>query len=962
MSRFYNTIQQQFYCFFFLIILSTVYAKAQAPFVVNGQCMLNPDCEADSTTFSDTLKTAIAWRWDFGEGGATDTRRIAQHSYGSPGTYNVSLNRTLQGGATETITQSVIIGELPPPFQEWYTDTTICPGTTLKLDPYPSGGAPAGAKYVWYPKGDTTQVLEVDSSGCYSVEVILPNGCKIQDRVNVKICMEPSAQEGTKWYFGGNAGLDFSNNPPTPITDGKVNTPEGTSSIANSKGQLLFYSDGIKIWNKDGEEMTCFGLTQCEPLKGSPNSTQSVLIVPQPTCKGCEYLFNVFTTSDINGEKLLTVSVVDMRRNNGKGAIIEQNTVLQQPTTERIVSSRNDIDSTYWVISHDYGTNKFHIYHATNGGLNESSSPELGMAHDTPAKAEGYMKFSAADTTTNERQLAVIIPGPPKNYVELFSFNDSTGVLTYKKTIDLGDSPPTAYGIEFSPTGEKMYISFQGANGTKSKLVQYDLTLPDSLLTETAIIIDSSATQKYGALQIAPDGKIYMSIQGSEYLASIGEPEGNSLTAVEYERDAVSLGGKNTQLGLPNMVQDFTQESSGPGFEAEGFCTNEPTNFEASPICDPIKDTYAWDFNYDPATPEFTTPSKEQKATYTYTQPGVYQVALRASNQCKDTIIVQEVTIYETPAPINLGADKDTCGAYVPLDMNVQAEVYVWRNRGRIVGRQRTYRALTTGQYIAYAFNGPQGDCYATDTIQITLRRPPAVTIGPDTTLCRDSSIVLSVPSTRWIEFNWSNGGTTRDITVSDPGTYTVVVKDRNDCYNSDTIQVGELPSPILNLAPEYVICIPDGGSTILDANGSGVLRYEWTHSGDTTRTVTVNTEGIYSVIATNKEGCVTQQSTSVVDKCEPRFFIPDAFTPDGEGHNERLEVFGAYYTRFTMRIFNRWGEVIYATSNLEDRWDGTYKGVKVQPGVYPYVLSYEALYFPERAPITKRGSVMVIR
>lgn len=434
-----------------------------------------------------------------------------------------------------------------PEFQEWKIDTTICKGDTLILDPYPNG-APAGAKYIWYPKGDTTQTLKVDSSGCYSVEVIMPNGCKIQNRINVKICMEPQAQEGSKWYFGGNAGLDFSNTPPSPLTDGKLNTPEGTSSIANSKGQLLFYSDGIKVWNKNGDEMTCtFGA--CAPMKGSPNSTQSVLIVPQPTCRGCEYLYNVFTTSDINGEKLLTVSVVDMRRNHGLGQIIEQNTTLQTPTTERIASVRNDRDSTYWVVSHDYGTNKFRIFHATTGGLVEVSAPELGMAHDSLNKAEGYMKFSSPDSTTGERQLAVVIPGPARNYVELYSFNDSTGTLTYKKTMDLGPAPPIAYGIEFSPSGEKMYVSFQGENGTKSLLKQYDLSLPDSLVIETAITIDSSATQKYGALQFGPDGRIYMAIQGSEYLAVIGEPEGNSLTGVDYERDGANLGGKKASWG-----------------------------------------------------------------------------------------------------------------------------------------------------------------------------------------------------------------------------------------------------------------------------------------------------------------------------------------------------------------------------------------------------------------------------
>jgi gliding motility-associated-like protein len=961
MSRFYNTLSQQFYCFFFLMLLFTVHAKAQ-DFKVEGQCMLNPDCEADSTTFTDTHATATAWQWNFGDGG-TDTRKIAQHSYVTPGLYTVTLTRTLATGVQETLTQQINIGELPPVFQDWKSDTTICAGETITLDPYPNG-APEGAKYIWYPKGDTTQTLQVDSSGCYSVEVILPNGCKIQDRVNVKICIEPPAQEGSKWFFGGNAGLDFSNNPPTPITDGKINTPEGTSSIANSNGQLLFYSDGIKIWNRDGDEMPCLNAA-CVPMKGSPNSTQSVLIVPQPTCKGCEYLFNVFTTSDINGEKLLTVNVVDMRRENGKGAIIEQNTTLQEPTTERLASVRNDRDSTYWVISHDYGTNKFRIFHATTGGLIEKEAPELGLVHDTPAKAEGYMKFSSPDTTTGQRRLAVIVPGPPTNYVDLFYFNDSTGTLTHDKTVDLGPAPPVAYGIEFSSSGEKMYISFQGQNGTKSLLKQYDLTMPDSLLTETALVIDSSATEKYGALQYAPDGKIYMAIDGSDYLATIGEPEGNSIRGVEYEKEGVSLGGKKSQLGLPSMVQDFSQDGSGAGFEADGFCTNEPTTFEASPVCDPLKNTYAWDFDYDPAAPAFSAPSEQQQTTHTYTEAGTYQVALLLTvENCRDTIVVQQVTIYDTPPAIDLGPDKDTCGAYVPLRINVEADSYVWMRRGRVVSRQREYRATSTGDYIAYAYNGPNQDCASSDTIKITLRIPPPFTIGPDTTMCRDSSITLGVGSTRWIEFNWSTGETTREIEVGSPGQYFVVVKDGNDCYNSDTLNVSELPSPILNLIPEYVICIPDGASVILDANGVGDLKYEWQHSGDTTRTVNVNTEGTYTVVATNTDGCAAEKSTNVIDKCEPRFFIPDAFTPDGNGPqtNERLEIFGAYYTNFTIKIYNRWGEVIYATESIEDRWDGTYKGLKVQPGVYPYVISYEAQYFPERNPVVKRGSVMVIR
>lgn len=964
MMRLYNIRGRYFYLLFILLLFVQVQANGMAdPFVITETCVPNPQCAENGTIFTEAATSkAIKWLWTFDDGSTADTRSTIK-AYQTPGAHSVTLTRTFADGSTTIESQSFTINEPPPTFQNWKADSTICKGDTITLDPYPNG-APDGAKYVWYPKGDTTQTLRVDSSGCYSVEVIMPNGCKLQDKINVKICMESSGQEGAKWYFGANAGLNFSASPPSPITDGKINTKEGVSSIANSKGELLFYSDGIKVWNKDGDEMTCLG-GPCAPLKGSATSTQSVLIVPQPTCRGCEYLFNVFTTTEIEGEKYLSKSVVDMRRNNGKGAIIEQNTLLQQPTTERIASVENKRDTTYWVISHDYGTNKFRVFHATSGGLVETSAPELGMVHDTPAKAQGYMKFSSPDSTTGSRKLAVVVPGPPKNYVELFAFDDSTGTLTYSKTIDLGNAPPTAYGIEFSSSGEKMYVSFQGdGNGAKSYLKQYDLTMPDSLIVETAIVLDSSSTQKFGALQFASDGKIYMAIQGADHLAFIDDPEADVIRRIGYKRDGVSLGGKKSELGLPNMVQDFTQESSGPGFDANGFCTNEPTMFEASPICDPIEDSYSWNFNFDPAKPTEGFAAGKQQATHTYTQPGTYLVALQARNKCTDTTMVKEITIYETPQGLNLGPDKDTCGAYVPLSINVKADNYVWRRLGRVVSRQKDYRALNSGDYIAYAFNGPNDECYATDTIKITLRKPPPFSIGPDTTMCRDSSVALGVQSQRWIEFKWNTGETTRDIRANTPGAYWVIVKDGNDCYNSDTLNVSELPSPVLNLLPEYVLCLSDGKSVDLDAGGVGNLKYIWSPSGATTPTLTVDKMGEYSVVATNTNGCSLRKITQVINKCEPLLSIPDAFTPDSDDGvwNEDLAIKGKYFTNFSIRIYNRWGEVIFASTDVEKRWDGTYKREKVHPGVYPYIVSYEARDFPERGSIVKRGSIMVIR
>ena len=1195
MGRIYTIYGKLFLAIGCIMLLVSGYARAQGvPFLVTGQCMANPDCQADSTMFSDTLTAAVAWQWNFGDvTDNTSTRKNPGHSYLTPGSYTVTLVRTLSDGSTETVSQVVTIGQLPPSFQNWKADTTICPGQKITLDPYPQG-APAGAKYIWFPKGDTTQTLEIDSSGCYSVEVILPNGCKIQDKVNVKVCLEPTNQEGAKWYFGANAGLDFSGGSPEPLTDGKVNTPEGVSTMSNSKGELLFYSDGITIYDRNGNKMECLA-QNCAPLKGSPNSTQSVLIVPQPTCRGCEYLFNVFTTSDINGEKLLSVSTVDMRRNNGNGAIVELNTTLSKSTTERLVSSRNDKDTTYWVIAHEYGSNKFQVFHATTGGLNEAGTYELGMSHDTTTKAQGYMKFSSADST-GQRRLAVVVGGPPTNYVELFYFNDETGVLTYDRTINLGPAPPTAYGVEFSPSGEKMYVSYQGDGTAKSYLAQYNLTSGDSLqIAQSRILIDSSSTQKFGALQIGPDGRIYMAVEGSSYLAVIGEPEQESVLLMEYERNGINLGGKKSALGLPNLVQNFTQPPDGPGFSAEGFCTNEPTLFQASPLCDPIEDTYFWNFGDGS-----TASGKETEQQHVYTQPGIYTVTLRASNQCKDTTFTKQVEIFETPPPFSLGPDQDVCRNFLKLEIGVRAQKYVWVYNGRIVGRDSVYNATLTGRYIAFAFNGPEGqECVQSDTLELTIRKPPAFSLGPDTTMCNDSSIVLTAPGLTWREFKWSTGETTRDITVREPGIYYVEVKNGNDCYNEDTIAVverprarliadllgpttctsadgairitsidppggynyawtdidsaalgtanpltglregvyflrvsgnplacttdtsfalrsaanplqmtpiikdaactqpdsgaiglnitggtpnrftwrnssgqvigtgasidnlskgiysleasdaggctftitgivvelerdnladlgpdrlkcdgdtihltplsvdfpaneylwgdgstdrtlivrengvykltarntvngcsgsdeiavGTAPAPVLDMPEAYEVCAGDGSFVVeLDARGRGNLKYLWPVSGDTTQTIQVSQLGIYQVIGTNELGCITEQATEVVDRCEPRLFIPSAITPNGDGKNDKLEVFGKYFNNYSIKIYSRWGEVIFASDSIENKWDGSYRGLKVQPGVYAYVVTYGSVYYPERPLKVIRGAVTVIK
>lgn len=1220
MVRFNRVVRVAGLCAVLFLLAGQTVSWAQG-FKISGKtCVPDIECKSDSVVFTDSVLTGATSRvWNFGDGTTVTKQRdsVARHVYQRAGSYMVQLTRTVNGVA-QTVSKQVQVYNRPQPFANWRTDTTICTGETITLDPYAGSPAQSGLRFIWYPKGDTTQSIQVDSSGCYSVEAISPNGCSYQDRINVDVCGEKKESQGVKWYFGQNAGLDFSGGgTPKPITDGKLSTIEGSSSIANTKGILLFYTDGIIIYDKDGTPLKSLvpGDTNTvqKPLEGSKNSTQSALIVPKPTCRGCEYLYYVYTTSEIRGQKTLTYSVVDMRQNGGKGAIVEKNNLLANLGTEQSASVENKRDSTYWVITRKYGTNQFEVRHLTRSDNTDPVTYTGGQVIDSLANAEGYIKIGPADTTggnEGNRPMAVVIPGPPKNSVDLYTFNDSTGVLKFDRTLDLGPAPPKAYGVEFSPDGKSVYVTMladtnsDGSQKGASYILKYDLTQRDSLLRMSKTVVDSSTTRQYGSVQIGPDGRIYVAIQGSNSLGTIENPNGGLLDSLIFNPAGQSLGGQTSQLGLPNLVANFNDPSSGPGLMYSDTCVSAPTVFQIGPNCPKLKEAYTLDFG-DGSRPYSTTATKP--VTHSYVTPGQYAVSLRivtktsAGGICKDTLIRDTLTILATPEEIKLGADTAICNKRgITLDIKVTAKVYVWLVNGAVAGRQRTIKLDRPGYYIVVGL-AANGECFKSDTIEVQIKPTPSLDLGPDTLFCYRSSVDLTVPQQTWTQFQWSNGGNTKTISVSTPGTYTVTAQatvNGTTCENSDTIRVSELPklrlaaaltgpttctsadgvialtptpagiyqydwtrfdgailtgtgsqqtslteggykvtatdtlhackvdtaftlkspanqlainpriidalcslpnsgtisltvtggtpasyvwldannnlittTPVLGtanpgfytvqvtdilgckalrdsinvgldstgfarLVPDTLkcpglpvvlaplsgdqpgniyqwsngatsptisvaqpgaysltvrntqtgcvgrsstrvgerpppsfsftelasLCEGDQGQVQLSANGAPGLQYLWLNRNDTTKAITVAQAGAYTVQVTDPLGCTATGLARVLDQCEPRVNVPSAFTPNNDGVNDVLQVFTAYVTDYEFRIYNRWGEVIFATSNPEQKWDGTYKGTTYPPMLYPYIVVFKSESFPERGQSTKRGSVLLIR
>ena len=338
--------------------------------------------------------------------------------------------------------------------------------------------------------------------------------------------------EQSIWYFGNMAGLSFAQGPPTPLLDSKMVSFENCAVATNKQGQLLFYTNGGTVFNRKHLPMP-----NGRKLMGGQESTQGVLIVPDP---GSGNVFYVFTTDFQGRSGGMRYSVVDMTRDNGLGDVPRANMLLISPVAEKLAAVRHQNGRDVWVVGHRWNSNAFVAYLVTADGVQTKPIlSNVGTMHAGPGRnAIGCMKFSPDGT-----KLAAAI-WRESNKFEVFDFDRATGLVSKPRQFGPYEE---AYGVEFSPDGTKLYGTNNGTGGGAAQIWQFDLK------TDKATKIGDSKNRKIGALQRGPDGKIYVAREDNPFLGVIQNPNAAGL-ACQYKDDGLSLGGKRSKFGLPNFI------------------------------------------------------------------------------------------------------------------------------------------------------------------------------------------------------------------------------------------------------------------------------------------------------------------------------------------------------------------------------------------------------------------------
>ena len=528
------------------------------------------------------------------------------------------------------------------PWLIWAMIQRFCIDETLVLD-----AGTGMSSYLWNT-GSQSQTLSVDTAGVYWVEVTDPNGCTAYDEIEV-------TEYGTlltvnnQWYFGEQAGIEFTGGA-TAITDENIMySPEGCASISDINGDLLFYTNGSSVWNREHEIMR-FG----DRIGGDSTVVQSALIMPFTDDNTMYY---IFTSEEVYGDGVYQnkVSVVDMKQDAAKGAVLVKGVLLNNFGTEKITST--SVTGMGWLLTHEMGNNVYRTNLINDLGIGETIFSPVGEVYDQTDEIQGggVLKFS-----NDGQYIGAALPRTGGSFLDVLDFDAETGSVTNSRLINVQETDPI-YGLEFSQDGTKLYVT---TNSTStSKLIQYDLDSINSLNPATDIEATKydgyEAGSGYGSLQLAPDGIIYMAIDHSTLIGTISSPSADN-NGASFDPAGFDLLTRRSRLGLPNYSQQESSNSSNPAIEVTVGCFGQESQFSGIGRDNSIEE-YFWIFGDGQS-------ASEQNSVHSYAQAGTYTVQLQLSNRCDiDTVLSQDITISALTERPQVPLDTAICDQPITL-------------------------------------------------------------------------------------------------------------------------------------------------------------------------------------------------------------------------------------------------------------------------------------------------------
>lgn len=867
-------------------------------------------------------------------------------------------------------------------------------------------------------------------------------------------------QQANIWFFGNEAGLNFNSVPPSILTNSKMNVFEGCASIADGNdGSLLFYTNGETVWDKNHNIMP-----NGTGLYGHTSSTQSALIIKQPSSANLFYIFTTDQGMAFNWG--VNYSIVDLNANDGNGVVIEKNHFLFGQSTEQIAATACQNNKDFWIASTQRDTDTLFLFKLTEMGL----SPTVIRQNtgNIPGFA-GQMKFSS------DGQLSFV--DYKNNEVLLFDFDNVTGLISNKRKITNFNGH--AMGLEFSPNSKFIYIS---EFSYLSKLYQCQVdkiglfSIRDSVCT-----LISTDTLFFGQLQLAPNKKIYLSANTSSAFDGKAISVINSPDSLDKNCDfsfyTVGLNGKNPKYGLPSFPRSYLYNKP-QEIVAENFCLGDSTSiyFNYS-----VSDSILLDFGDGIINNTQSTFIKHK-----YTNSGVFLIKVYCyrAGSIKDTL-TYPLTIYSIKQPTlgndvllpigdsvilnaydqsiekyswNTGStdsayiakqaglysvkvENKGCKAYDSVEIktidsrfsiqntcfgdstlfslySTKADSVKWSisDGTQYISTSNTIKHIfkDSGKYVVNCELFYDGLTHISSTT-LKITTPHILNLGNDTLICQDKGLILNAYNPFYTDYTWNNGSKDSVINISSSGTYQLQAEE-GGCFVKDSITIetlncgfsakgfclgdstrfslnapnidsvmwnfddGQYLASTLNIVehsysssgnysvnaliyisglssnisiPVTITSVPKpnlGSDTSFCINKSiksyidrTDVNFYW-NDGSTTSETKATKDGLY-ILVIEKNGCTASDTINItIEDCDCNFLFPNSFTPNNDGLNDLFGVDSdCDVSNYHISIFNRWGELFFKSTDINNSWDGTYKNRSCDEGTYIWIASYRS-------------------
>jgi len=815
--------------------------------------------------------------------------------------------------------------------------------------------------------------------------------------------LSTSFSQTSVWHFGNGGGLKFNSNGTTspfaggatvyPTPGNPQHTPEGSAVVTDKNGNVIFYTNGKRLWNGSNVVVS-------SSLLGGTSSTQSSLIVPIPTAECNKFL--VFTTvgvDDSNFSTGLAVTLVDVTGSTPPyGVSVSGVSQSLQPGTyfSEKISATRDTSGGLWVVAHDFGYNSnglgataktFYVYHITSAlatATNTSNAVTIlnsnlttqfiaaSTSHNSfpgpgnqQTAGQGQMKFSK-----DGKRLGLTIAR--QQTVDIFDFNPNNGQITFKESFQPTGSPwnQQLYGLEFSPNGQYLYIP-EWIKISNERILQYDLTQPVIASTQTVVGIANTPTYyNLSALQLGPNDKIYVAGPGTG-IGSLGVIDSPNIGGIgcNYFANSAPISGTSV-LGLPNVIV------------SESSCSCEDFVADTTYICQGDSIFLAGSYRkvtgvyYDSLQNVFSCDSIRQRNLI---------IKPNSSSSFSTTICQGDSVLFGGVYVNTQGQYIDTLSSLNSCDSIVTLNLNLLPNKSTSINNQ-----ICQGDSIFLAGNFQFNSGTYFDTLQASNGCDSVVITNLGVLSLSTSNLSLSICQGDSVFLSGSYQ------TVSGAYNDTIINGSSNGCDSIITTNLNVLPLSVSDFS--LSICQGDSilllgtyqtlsgiyNDTIINGSFNGcdsivstnliVNQATEVSVSDTTcnndslfyQGKWYSVEGIYydTLVSTNS-GCDSLFSVLTYHKilCGS-VIVPNVFSPNGDGKNDLFIVESESLVDLHINIYNRWGQLLYNSAGKKAFWDGyTYSGKPVPEGTYYYII--DASYYDTSGNIQNEkftGHIMLVR